>query len=130
MKFCTYSASVRDRALMGQSVALMTIAIFNKKLYKLNSAVITLSLSFMLFYFICFVLLCVYRLIFSFSSIFYSFCVFFLSFNPPPLLASQDHPAQRHLPPERTQHVFPSQCGRVCDVPQVEGQQRERQRIH
>jgi len=43
---------------------------------------------------------------------------------------SQDHPAQCHLPTERTQHIFPSQRGRVRHVPQMEGQQGQGPRIH
>ena len=42
----------------------------------------------------------------------------------------QDHPAQRHLPPERAQHLLPGQRGRVRHVPQVEGQQGQGQRVH
>lgn len=42
----------------------------------------------------------------------------------------QDHPAERHLPAERTQHLFSGQRGRVRHVPQVEGQQGQGQRVH
>lgn len=45
-------------------------------------------------------------------------------------LVAQDHPAQCHLSAERTKHIFSSQRGRIRHVPQVEGQQGQRQRIH
>lgn len=104
------------------------ITISNERLYELKSPACSLLL------FICLVLLCVFLVLFylsvPFVSVFYSFCITFLHVNPPPLPVPQDHPAQRHLAAERTQHILPSQRGRLCDVPQMEGQQGERQRIY
>ncbi|XP_044803622.1 ubiquitin-conjugating enzyme E2 R1 isoform X5 [Bubalus kerabau] len=37
----------------------------------------------------------------------------------------EDHPPECHLPPQRTQHLLASQRGRLCDVQEVEREQRK-----
>ncbi|XP_059775025.1 ubiquitin-conjugating enzyme E2 R1 isoform X2 [Balaenoptera ricei] len=42
----------------------------------------------------------------------------------------EDHPPERHLPPQRTQHLLTGQRGRFRDVQEVERKQRQGPRIH
>ncbi|XP_044803618.1 ubiquitin-conjugating enzyme E2 R1 isoform X7 [Bubalus bubalis] len=42
----------------------------------------------------------------------------------------EDHPPECHLPPQRTQHLLASQRGRLCDVQEVEREQRQGPRVH
>lgn len=44
-------------------------------------------------------------------------------------LHPQDHPAKRNISAERTQHVLPGQRGRLCNVPQMEGEQGQGTRV-
>ncbi|XP_039694955.1 ubiquitin-conjugating enzyme E2 R1 isoform X1 [Pteropus medius] len=42
----------------------------------------------------------------------------------------EDHPPERHLPPQRAQHLLPGQRGRLRDVQEVEREQREGPGVH
>ncbi|XP_044607678.1 ubiquitin-conjugating enzyme E2 R1 isoform X1 [Equus asinus] len=48
----------------------------------------------------------------------------------PGSLLPQDHPPERHLPPQRAQHLLAGERGRLGDVPQVEGEQGQGPRVH
>ena len=44
--------------------------------------------------------------------------------------APQDHPPERHLPPQRTEHLFTCQRGCLGDVQEVEREQRQGPGVH